>query len=210
VRDIDGHLVASQPRSVLRSSIDVPLPRHLAKGVYTVGWVIRSRDSDVTAGTYQFTLTAGDSSSGTSRWVLAAGALLLVSLVVILVAARRGSRPLAVAAGILVAASALLLVARLARSSASSTVDVTAERTGPGVAAVTVMLPNDDPVNDIDVRVVLDAAQLAVHVPVVAAGDGVYRARDVQLPAGEWRAAVSVLHGDRQQLLNDTFTIADR
>jgi methionine-rich copper-binding protein CopC len=209
VRDPDGRLIASQLRSARRATVEARLPRSLAKGVYTVGFVFLSADGDVSAGSYQFTITSGTGHSSSSRWRLVAVALAVLASGGLLVAIRRRSRPGTVGAGLVLAAAALLALAPVGERSGLPTAEVSAEPAAAGLSTLTVRLPQDDPVDEIDVHVTLVGSELTLHVPVVAAGRGVWRARDVQLPAGGWRALVSVRRGGQQQLLTGTFDVAD-
>ena len=211
VRDPHGELVASRVSSPMGAQIDLGLPGDLAKGVYTVGWVVRSEDSDIVSGSYQFTVTAGaQDGSGTSPTVLVVGAVLVVAAAGVLVGLRRRSRVAALAGVLVLIAGGLFLVAHGSRSDAWD-VEVEADPAEVGPNTVTVTVPDDGPADQIDVRVVLDRTHTVVDVPVVAAGDGTYRARDVNLPlAGDWRASVVVRRGDQQQLLGGTFAVAER
>ena len=211
VRDEDGELVASTTSTQRGTEAAVDLPDDLAKGVYTVGWVVRSGDVDIVSGSYQFTLTAGEADSGgTSCWVLAAGAVIVLGGVGLVLAARRRSRTGAVVAGMVLVAAALLLVSRTDRSDAWE-VDVEADPAEVGLNTVTVTVPDERPADQVDVRLVLDRTHTVVDVPVTATGKGVYSARSVVLPlAGDWRAAVALRTGDRQTLYAGALEVADR
>src|SRR5689334_25269576 len=94
--------------------MEVALPSGLAKGVYTVGWVIRSNDTDIVSGSYQFTLTAGEADDGaTSTWLLVARAVMVLALVGILLSLRRRSR-VGVIIGVLLRVAGGLITVSLA------------------------------------------------------------------------------------------------
>jgi len=210
VRDGDGDLVASLPSAPRRTDLDVSLPDHLGAGVYTVGWVVLSGDTDIVSGSYQFTVTSGSAGSSTSPWVAGSVAVAALAAAAAVVALRRRSRVGAVAALLVLAGSGLLLVSRLGGSSGPRA-DVSADPAAVGLNTVTLTLADTAPADQVDVRLVLDRTHTVVDVPVTAAGNGVYRARDVVLPlSGDWRAAVAVRRGARQQLLDGAFAVDPR
>jgi methionine-rich copper-binding protein CopC len=212
VRTEAGALVASEPTSAPSTVFSVALPKHMANGIYAVGFVFRSSDGHVDADSYRFRVRGTSSTSDGPSLLLplvAVGAALMLAGCWLL--ARRSKRLGASMALLVVAGAAVIVVAE--RSSDRPSRPAVAVQVSParvGLTTVTLLLPDGlKRADTTDLHLVQDGSKLSVHVALGLDGPGRWVAHDVDLPlAGHWRAEVSVVTKSTQVLADTSVEVA--